>query len=82
MTPACLGQLSGAQHFGRYFGTSYFIASLATLVCIPVSGELVQRVGPQPLVGFMCAVLALSIGTFVVSRLALLGWRWKWKAIV
>lgn len=82
MAPACLGQLSGAQHFGRYFGTSYFIASLATLVCIPVSGELVQRVGPQPLVGFMCAVLTLSIGTFVVSRLALLGWKWKWKAIV
>ena len=82
MTPACLGQLSGPLHFGRYFGTSYFIASLATLICIPVSGELVQRIGPQPLVGFMCAVLALSIGTFIVSRLALLGWRWKWTTIV
>jgi MFS family permease len=82
MTPACLGQLSGPHCFGRYFGTSYFIAGLATLVCIPISGELVQRIGPQALVGFMCAVLALSIGTFVVSRLALLGWRWKWAAIV
>lgn len=70
MAPACLGQLSGAQHFGRYFGTSYFIASLATLVCIPVSGELVQTIGPRPLVGFMCAVLAISIVTcmFSVSR--------------
>ena len=82
MAPACIGQLSGAQHFGRYFGTMYFIASLATLVCIPISGELVQRVGPQPLVGFMCAVLALSIGTFVVTRFALLGWRWRWKVVV
>jgi MFS family permease len=82
MTPACLGQLSGAQHFGRYFGTSYFIASLATLVCIPISGELLQRVGPQPFVGFMCLILFLSIITYIVARLSLLGWRWKWKAIV
>lgn len=82
MTPACLGQLSGPHHFGRYFGTSYFVASLATLVCIPISGELVQRVGPQPMVGFMCAVLFASIGTFVISRWGLLGWRWKWRTIV
>jgi MFS family permease len=26
MTPACIGQLSGPHHFGRYFGTLYFIA--------------------------------------------------------
>ncbi|KPI36546.1 putative transporter MCH4 [Cyphellophora attinorum] len=80
MTPACLGQLCGAEHFGRYYGTCYFIASLSTLICIPISGELVQRVGPQPMVGFMCAVLAASIGTFTVSRWACLGWRWKWMA--
>ncbi|KAK3710979.1 hypothetical protein LTR37_010000 [Vermiconidia calcicola] len=34
MTPACLGELSGPHHFGRYFGTSYFVASLATLMGI------------------------------------------------
>lgn len=82
MTPACVSQLSGPHHFGRYFGTLYFVASLATLVCIPISGALVQKVGPQSLVGFMCAVLALSIGTFVTSRWGLLGWKWKWRAIV
>jgi MFS family permease len=82
MTPACLGQLCGAEQFGRYYGTCYFVASLATLICIPISGELVQRVGPQPMVGFMCAVLAVSIGTFVISRWACLGWRWKWMAKV
>ena len=82
MTPACLGQLSGPHHFGRYFGTSYFVAGLATLVCIPISGELVQSVGPQAMVGFLCAVLAASVVTFVVSRWGLLGWNWKWKVIV
>ena len=80
MTPACLGQLCGADQFGRYYGTCYFVASLSTLICIPISGELVQRVGPQPMVGFMCAILALSIGTFAISRWACLGGRWKWMA--
>ena len=82
MTPACVGQLSGPHHFGRYFGTLYFLASLSTLICIPISGQLIESVGPQPLVGFMCAVLLLSIGSFVVSRWALLDWRWDWRAVV
>lgn len=82
MVPACIGQLSGPYHFGRYFGTSYFIASLATLICIPISGELVQNVGGQALVGFMCAVLAVSIGLFAISRWALLDWKWRWCVVV
>ena len=82
LTPACIGQLCEAKNFGRYYGTLYFVASLATLVCIPISGELVESVGPQSLVGFMCAVLALSIMTFAASRCACLGWKWKWKAKV
>lgn len=82
MVPATLATLSGPNHFGRYFGTSYFIASLATLVCIPISGELVQRVGAQALVGFLSAVLFVSIGTFAFSRWCLLGRKWKWLANV
>lgn len=74
--------LQGPHQFGRYFGTSYFVASLATLVSIPISGELVQRVGPQALVGFMCAVLFVSIGMFAISRWCLLGRKWSWRAIV
>jgi len=82
MVPATLASLSGPYHFGRYFGTCYFVASLATLICIPISGELVESVGPQALVGFMSAVLAVSIGTFALSRWALLGRQWKWKTII
>ncbi|KIW18345.1 hypothetical protein PV08_02633 [Exophiala spinifera] len=82
LTPACIGQLCDAEHFGRYYGTMYFVASLATLVCVPISGELVESVGPQIMVGFMCAVLALSLGTFILSRWACLGWKWSWTAKV
>ncbi|EME44826.1 hypothetical protein DOTSEDRAFT_88843 [Dothistroma septosporum NZE10] len=81
MVPATIATLSGPHHFGQYFGTSYFVASLATLVCIPISGELIQSVGPKALVGFMCAMLFVSIFTFAASRWFLLGRVWKWSAI-
>jgi MFS family permease len=80
LTPACVGQLCRADEFGRYYGSMYFIASLATLVCIPISGELVESVGPQPMVAFFCAILGLSLVSFVFSRWACLGRRWVVKA--
>ncbi|QDS68952.1 hypothetical protein FKW77_008677 [Venturia effusa] len=64
LTPACIGQLCRAEEFGRYYGTLYFIASLATLVCVPVSGELISVVGAGPLVGFFCAVLGLAMTSY------------------
>lgn len=82
LTPACIGQLCRAEEFGRYYGSMYFIASLATLVCVPISGELVQTVGAQAMVAFFCAVLALSLTSFVFSRWACLGRRWVVKAII
>ncbi|KAF2712507.1 MFS general substrate transporter [Pleomassaria siparia CBS 279.74] len=76
LVPACIGQLCRADEFGRYYGSMYFIASLATLVCIPISGQLVQSVGPRPMVAFFCAVLGLSLLSFTWSRWACLGRRW------
>jgi MFS family permease len=79
LVPVCIGQLCRAEEFGRYWGTCYFIASLATLVCIPISGELVVSIGPQAMVGFFCAVLFVSLISFVLSRWACLGWKWRWR---
>ncbi|KAI8937310.1 hypothetical protein NX059_006517 [Plenodomus lindquistii] len=79
LTPACVGQLCRAEEFGRYYGSMYFIASLATLVCIPISGELVTTVGPKPMVAFFCAILGLSLVSFLFSRWACLGRRWVVK---
>ncbi|KAF2445210.1 MFS general substrate transporter [Karstenula rhodostoma CBS 690.94] len=80
LTPACVGQLCRADEFGRYYGSMYFVASLATLVCIPISGELVQTVGPEAMVGFFCCILALSLMSFIFSRWACLGRRWVLRA--
>ncbi|KAF1974734.1 MFS general substrate transporter [Bimuria novae-zelandiae CBS 107.79] len=82
LTPACVGQLCRADEFGRYYGSMYFVASLATLVCIPISGELVQTVGPEAMVGFFCCILALSLVSFVFSRWACLGRRWVLREMV
>lgn len=82
LVPACIGQLCRAEEFGRYYGSMYFIASLATLVCIPISGELVQTVGAQPMVAFFSIILALSLICFAFSRWACLGRRWTIKAFV
>ena len=82
LVPACIGQLCRAEEFGRYYGSSYFIASLATLVCIPISGELVEVVGAQAMVAFYCAVLALGVATFTASRWACLDWKWDWTTKV
>ncbi|KAH6616418.1 major facilitator superfamily domain-containing protein [Boeremia exigua] len=82
LTPACVGQLCRADEFGRYYGSMYFIASLATLICIPISGELVEKVGPQPMVGFLTAILALSLIACLFSRWACLGRQWTLKAKV
>lgn len=79
LVPVCIGQLCRAAEFGRYLGTCYFIASLATLVCIPIGGELVESLGPQPMVAFFCAVLFLSLVSLLLSRWACLGWKWRWK---
>ncbi|KAH7139533.1 major facilitator superfamily domain-containing protein [Dendryphion nanum] len=76
LTPACVGQLCRADEFGRYYGSMYFVASLATLICIPITGELVETVGPAPMVGFLCAILGLSWAAFGFSRWACLDRRW------
>ncbi|KAF2436977.1 MFS general substrate transporter [Tothia fuscella] len=80
LVPACVGQLCRAEEFGRYYGTMYFVGSLSSLVCIPISGQLVQVAGPKFLVGFYCVVLAFTLVTFTFSRWACLGWKWSWTA--
>jgi hypothetical protein len=60
----------------------YFVASLAALVCIPISGELIETVGAQPMVAFFCAILGLSLISFLFSRWACLERRWVVKVKV
>lgn len=79
LTPACLGQLCKAEEFGRYYGSMYFVASFATLICVPIGGQLLEMVGPKLLVGFYSGMLGLSLISFAFSRWACLDRRWVLK---
>jgi MFS family permease len=78
LTPLCIGQLCEAEEFGRHYGTSYFIVSLAFLICVLVSGQLIEVVGEDALVGFFCAALGMALLLYILSRWACLRWRWQW----
>ena len=78
LTPLCIGQLCEAEEFGRHYGTLYFIVSLAFLICVPVSGQLIEVVGEDAPVGFFCAALGMALLLFILSRWACLRWRWQW----
>lgn len=80
LTPASLGQLCRAEDYGRYYGTMYFIASISTLICLPIDGELLTAVGPQKMIVFECVVLVLALVALIMSRWACLGWKWSWTA--
>ncbi|KAK2755750.1 hypothetical protein FQN54_005900 [Arachnomyces sp. PD_36] len=61
LTPVCVGQICKTEEFGKWFGTCYFVVSFGTLICIPISGQLLDVAGPTRLVAFLGGVLALSL---------------------
>jgi len=80
LAPVCLGQLTDAEHYGMYYGTSYAAVSFATLICIPIGGELLPIAGPVGFVAFFAGILCLSLVCFVMARWACLGYSWRWRA--
>ncbi|KAJ9150249.1 MFS monocarboxylate transporter [Pleurostoma richardsiae] len=82
MAPVCIGQLCTADEFGRFYGTSYSVVSFSALLCIPVSAQILQGLGPRGMVFIFGSVLFLSAVSFGLARWACLDHRWKWKTKV
>jgi hypothetical protein len=82
LVPVCIGQICKTEDFGRYFGTVYAFASFATLITIPIGGEILETHGARVLVAFFSLVLLFGIFSFILSRWACLKWRWEWFAKV
>ncbi|KAJ5103213.1 MFS general substrate transporter [Penicillium argentinense] len=80
LAPACIGQISKASEVGGRFGICYSIVSLATLICIPIGGEMLEKVGKQAMVAYLGSVLVVGLGMFVMARWACLSYRWRWQA--
>ena len=61
----CIGQLCETKHYGRYFSTSYFFVSIATLIGIPIAGKLIDTArtsGPEGLSGYWGLVTFVGVG--------------------
>ncbi|KAJ5672978.1 MFS general substrate transporter [Penicillium longicatenatum] len=80
LAPACIGQISQASEVGGRFGICYSLVSIATLICIPIGGEMLQKVGKKAMVGYLGSVLIVALGMFTMARWACLGYRWRWQA--
>ncbi|KAJ5206577.1 Major facilitator superfamily domain general substrate transporter [Penicillium cf. griseofulvum] len=80
LAPACIGQISKASEVGGRFGLTYSIVSFATLICIPIGGEMLDKVGKRAMVAYLGSVLIVTLGLFVMARWACLSYRWRWQA--
>ena len=61
----CIGQLCETKHYGRYFSTSYFFVSIATLIGIPIAGNLIdaaRQSGQEGLNGYWALVTFVGVG--------------------
>ncbi|EER24844.1 Major Facilitator Superfamily protein [Coccidioides posadasii C735 delta SOWgp] len=77
LAPVCIGQLCKASEYGQWFGTSYSMVALATLISIPITAELQSRAGTTAFVAFSGGVLVLALVSFLMARWACLDYRWK-----
>ncbi|RAK98989.1 monocarboxylate permease [Aspergillus ibericus CBS 121593] len=80
LAPACIGQISRASEVGGRFGLCYLAVSFATLISIPIGGEMIETVGTHAMVGFLGGVLVVAMGLFGMARWSCLGYRWRWHA--
>ncbi|PWY76498.1 MFS general substrate transporter [Aspergillus sclerotioniger CBS 115572] len=80
LAPACIGQISKASEVGGRFGLCYLAVSFATLISIPIGGEMIETVGKQAMVAFLGGVLVIAMGMFAMARWSCLNYRWRWQA--
>ncbi|KAH8594684.1 major facilitator superfamily protein [Bisporella sp. PMI_857] len=80
MAPVCIGQLCQVDEYGQYYGTSYSMVAFFTLLCIPVGGELLPKIGEQGFVAFFGSILILSLLAFLIARWVCLEYKWNWSA--
>ncbi|KAJ5151294.1 MFS general substrate transporter, partial [Penicillium canariense] len=80
LAPACIGQISKASEVGELECAD--ADSVSTLVCIPIGGEMLEKVGSRAMVAYLGSVLIVSLGMFVMARWASLSYRWRWQAMI
>lgn len=51
----------------------------STLICIPIGGEVLEKVGSRIVVVWLGCVLLLSTLLFLTARWACLDYKWHWR---
>ncbi|KAK4158716.1 riboflavin transporter MCH5 [Cladorrhinum sp. PSN259] len=80
--PVCVGQLTIPEKFGLYYGTMYAVASLSSLLCIPLSASILDQFGSQLFVVIFGVILVVALGAFCMARLSIQAYKWKWVQVV
>ncbi|KAL4985258.1 major facilitator superfamily domain-containing protein [Aspergillus falconensis] len=80
LAPVCVRQISPAKETGMRFGTLYGLVAFATLICIPIGGEMLEKIGAHMVVVYLGAMLVVAVLLFVIARWACLGYKWNWRS--
>ncbi|KAL4909569.1 hypothetical protein BDW74DRAFT_187630 [Aspergillus multicolor] len=80
LAPVCVRQISPAKETGMRFGTLYGLVAFATLICIPIGGEMLEKIGAHMVVVYLGVMLIVAVLLFVVARWACLGYKWDWRS--
>lgn len=81
LTPVCISQVCATEDYGKRNGTTFTIASIATLTGIPIGGAIQQRDdgGYTGLIIFGGVLYFSATVAFVISRGICTGWSLKTK---
>ncbi len=76
LTPVCIGRLCATAHYGRYYATCYTVVSLATLVGIPIAGNILAANDGEywGLILFTGVIYAGSLAALFAAKVSSVGW--------
>ncbi|CAK7226735.1 hypothetical protein SBRCBS47491_006330 [Sporothrix bragantina] len=76
LVPVSIGRLCATTNYGRYYATCYTVVSVATLVGIPIAGNILTSNGGEYW-GLIIFTAALYFGSLVVlyaAKVSVVGW--------
>ncbi|KAJ2893601.1 Aspyridones efflux protein apdF [Zalerion maritima] len=68
LAPVCIGQLCRIEDYGRYYATSYSVASFGTLIGIPIAGNILEAANGEYW-GMIVFAIAGYVGAFVTAAM-------------
>lgn len=82
LTPVCVAQICFTEDYGKRYGTTIFLVAVATLVTVPIAGEILGSQNPSGedkdysgLILFCGASYACCSFFLIVVRILRVGWR-------